>query len=463
MNLMSAIAELVDLKLRDLEATSEPVMAHGFRNILHELSSWDERMIAAARDRQGVARVLEIAAEQLGNPIALMDSSLNLVSAAGDLSSGYESTIWEDVLERRYSPFEFYTRDERDDIEQRLISHGTPQIFKPRRSPGHSNLCALLTVGGKSFGVIGQVDIATAFTPYQIALAGHVRDRLELALAMEVGRYGEDELATLMRGVVTGDTTDPGILRLHLSKLAWCDEPLIVAVFAAPENGDANSLSLQSWVDRVSGLIPDAVFFMCEETLVAVMRKADFPHGEGKDARFVEALAGLDTRCAASAVCEDLDGIRSYYLQARITLGEAKRRNLGRLVAYEDVLTGYIVHSLLEIHEERVICNPHILDLVEKGYKGDVTMGRELVLQLFVYLANGCNNRAAARKLFLHRNTLSYRMQRIESLLNVELDTLDEEAIFALELSCLIALRDGELRLVGDREHRETDIHEDGG
>jgi hypothetical protein len=64
---------------------------------------------------------------------------------------------------------------------------------------------------------------------------------------------------------------------------------------------------------------------------------------------------------------------------------------------------------------------------------------QELLRSLHVYLDCGRNAKAAAQALQVHRNTLQYRLRRIESILGRSLD--DPDTLFALELACRIEAR----------------------
>lgn len=57
----------------------------------------------------------------------------------------------------------------------------------------------------------------------------------------------------------------------------------------------------------------------------------------------------------------------------------------------------------------------------------------DLLRTLGVYLATGCNASRAAETLFLHRNGLLYRLNRIEQLLDVSLG--DTEVTLGLDLA----------------------------
>lgn len=65
----------------------------------------------------------------------------------------------------------------------------------------------------------------------------------------------------------------------------------------------------------------------------------------------------------------------------------------------------------------------------------DEQRSSELVETLRAWLRNDARMTATCRELFIHRNSLSYRLNRIESILNVSLDSLESKA------SCLMALR----------------------
>jgi purine catabolism regulator len=80
-------------------------------------------------------------------------------------------------------------------------------------------------------------------------------------------------------------------------------------------------------------------------------------------------------------------------------------------------------------------------------HRGLVTMARRLLAPLDAdptgtlretlesYLRNAANSRAVCEELFIHRNTLAYRLRRIESLMEIELSDGEVRA------TCLLALR----------------------
>jgi DNA-binding PucR family transcriptional regulator len=77
--------------------------------------------------------------------------------------------------------------------------------------------------------------------------------------------------------------------------------------------------------------------------------------------------------------------------------------------------------------------------LVEPLISHDRERGSDLVKTLRVYLDAGANASEAADRLFLHRNSLLYRLERVRKLTG--LDLKDPEARLALQLGLLATER----------------------
>jgi DNA-binding PucR family transcriptional regulator len=60
--------------------------------------------------------------------------------------------------------------------------------------------------------------------------------------------------------------------------------------------------------------------------------------------------------------------------------------------------------------------------------------GSELLKTLFIYLQQSMNQIHAADALFIHRNTLKYRLARIEELTHIDLDDPEEKLYLSLSL-----------------------------
>jgi DNA-binding PucR family transcriptional regulator len=79
--------------------------------------------------------------------------------------------------------------------------------------------------------------------------------------------------------------------------------------------------------------------------------------------------------------------------------------------------------------------------LIEPLQEHDSTRRSDLVLTLRMYFATGGNASEAADRLFLHRNSMLYRLERIQKLTGFDLK--DDRVALALRLG-LLAIERGE-------------------
>ena len=75
----------------------------------------------------------------------------------------------------------------------------------------------------------------------------------------------------------------------------------------------------------------------------------------------------------------------------------------------------------------------------------DRERGSDLVRTLRVYFATGANTSEAADRLFLHRNSVTYRLARVETLTGIDLK--DPGARLALQLGLLATEDEGRDRI----------------
>ena len=98
------------------------------------------------------------------------------------------------------------------------------------------------------------------------------------------------------------------------------------------------------------------------------------------------------------------------------------------------------IESLLRDLAEGTALEP-FRTLVEPLQEHDRTRRSDLILTLKTYFATGGNASEAADRLFLHRNSMLYRLERIQKLTG--LDLKDHRVALALQLG-LLAIERGE-------------------
>jgi sugar diacid utilization regulator len=154
-----------------------------------------------------------------------------------------------------------------------------------------------------------------------------------------------------------------------------------------------------------------------------------FVNHKSDDAQFEDELKYLasflednEMRCAVSRGFSNPVEMRKHYIQT------LKCLELGSLIDDEEVVfryEDYVVHHILSCCLPQVnlmdFCHPLILELM--GY--DRKNNTDYTLSLYMYIKNGRKKIETANELHIHRNTMSYRVDRIMKILNVDLDNSD--------------------------------------
>lgn len=136
-----------------------------------------------------------------------------------------------------------------------------------------------------------------------------------------------------------------------------------------------------------------------------------------------------------------LTEIRHYYIQAcrAVTLAnEAPKHTPWQpLFLYQEASYGELF-SLCSSHADlRNYIYPPLMDLLEY----DRINGTHLMDTLFEYLQHNTNSKETAESMFMHKNTVLYRLNKIKEILQFDLSVGEDVFIIALSIRILIYLR----------------------
>ena len=128
-----------------------------------------------------------------------------------------------------------------------------------------------------------------------------------------------------------------------------------------------------------------------------------------------------------------------------LMLMEARPEKAVRLLLHPEGLKNEGVEKLRRICAERGVRE----EMAERVLRGLLLPeNRELLDTLLCYLKTNCNARAAAEQMYLHVNTLHYRLKKIQAILNRDLGEMDDLFDVMLALKILVFLHSEERDLL---------------
>jgi len=415
----------------------EAVMQTG-NALFASCDAWYNSLLMAVINHKHIDAFLKIAAQMLANPIVVFNNNLSAISSAGSVTAPTKGTNWEIVSIPGFVLDSFYTPQELRRISSH-IAQKSEQILvvNPKNDPAHSSLGILIWIDGKLYGGIGTVDMNGPFTDGQKEIFVIVSQVLKLyfqnhSIYMQIAEDKANWLNSLLDGVdIPAD-----IVSNYLYRYQWSlDDHFCIVTFSASTDLNIPIISLLD-IEQINAIFPEALVSVHDEHVVMVIRCVDKKQPHGKKKQQLEQFLKKDIilHCGISMVFNNFLHLRYYYTQSKFAAAQCKPPLSPAICLYEDYQADHVLQTLSLKADLRCFCHPGILSLWETGNE----LQRDMVNCLYHYFLNGRNISAAAEAIHVHRNTLIYRLSKMEEILNIDIKQPSAKQAFLFIISCLI-------------------------
>ena len=129
-----------------------------------------------------------------------------------------------------------------------------------------------------------------------------------------------------------------------------------------------------------------------------------------------------------SSIVENLKDLARAYKEARISLEVGKVFDIEQpVMSYENLGIGRLIYQL-----PTTLCEIFLGEVFKKGSLE--SLDRETLMTVQSFFENNLNVSETSRKLFVHRNTLVYRLEKIRKLTGLDLREFDHAVTFKVAL-----------------------------
>lgn len=210
-------------------------------------------------------------------------------------------------------------------------------------------------------------------------------------------------------------------VKSNLSQLRWdkSDNYRVVLISLPPECRNISHY-LYNYEHVFS-----ASYFNCialhYEDLICILLRGDACNITSQQLETLESTLELDYgRCGIGTVFCDFS-LMAYQVNLTILTMHTNVEG-NRILYYSDILFEHVIKSVNSIVPLQAICHSEAVRL----HKYDLENGTEHLSTLETYIK--CNNSPlkAAKKMFIHKNTMTYRLKSIEKIVNLDLNDPDE-------------------------------------
>ena len=389
--------------VRDLSDAS--VLINRLMALLANYSDWEARLRHAA-GRKDLQEIVDIATEKLNNPVLLFDMDSSVLAMSSMFLDDDRNAFWNSCRETRRVPIGYSAQTLKLESGEFASWTQEPTVFN---TPAGSKSI------GNFIGVDGQITAGFAvheadnpIRPGDLYLVRIIEGFIQGSLSS----LGEDAaqrtliqpIQDILAGVEYADNV------LNMLRLP-CAAPWRLLIVDNPAHREGDPMYRQLLLPRLRRLVPGSVSMEYDSHVVVIAGLDDI------DA-LIQLINGNMDRLWFS-VClslpfDDLRHLHARYRQAAFMLSRCHGQP--GLYRGEDYALPYL--ASLNPGEGQALIHPLLAAL--KAH--DAQKNSELYHTLFQYLVNERSIQKGAAAMHVHKNTYSYRLERIKELSSIDLE-----------------------------------------
>ncbi|WP_242634669.1 PucR family transcriptional regulator [Bacillus timonensis] len=420
-------------------------------NILQRTEEVHNALISLVLENESVQVIANKISSLVGNPIIIEDARLNHISMSQNIIDKEKNNKF---IEERLSPI-FKEKIAYTDFYKNVLSSKTKETLElPLKSNIHVNTITVPILSNKMvYGFISVIAMNKKVSQFDLIILEHATTTLALQFMKQIihERTLRTRTVSMINDLVNGRFGSDLVKEFYLNHNDWI-KPVVMAVVEL--GGDTIIEESYDWDTSTEQLTEkikyhllnhfDNVFVGRSETSTLYVlaffqvsmvssaastlgKELDFILSECKHQELIHSyFAGV------GSTQNDLQQVGKSFNEALSAKSIAKSFQMkGPIVLYQDLGIHRIISMVHHREELSNFCNDFLADLVTHDNQNNDVL-RET---LYVYLQNGGNAHETAKRMFVHPNTIAYRLKKIQSVIKRDINSWEVRFtyLFALE------------------------------
>jgi len=394
-------------------------------------------LISCAIRAQDINPIMNLAASKLGNPLILLDENFKVLSYSNVFS--INDPLWTQNIQQGYCNYEFVTTVSEMEVVKNATLTLEPTVVTCSDS-ALRKLSSKILCNGHLAGTVLMLETEMPISPKHMELlpviSAAIGDTIQryLTYLLPNNTLHQKLLYDLLIGA-SSEEIAPQIVGLKFS-------PYLCALCVQHTQRLGEPYLKEQVAEKMVKLLPDTRFTFHEGGIAALVSLGDQCRLSGEQIAVLDDFSQKEhLRIGISNTFFHIDNFAKYYVQARQTLKILRHLQTGKNVGCYEKFSFYdLLNSVENLKSLEDYCHPALIILREY----DHTNNTEFCYTLYAYLECACSLKLAAEKLFIHRNSLTYRLERIQKLTQVDLT--DGNIRFLLSMSYRIDYFCGEIK-----------------
>lgn len=403
--------------------------------IFHKYNKWETDVKTAIASNQPLPVLGRLTEPIFNNPVGLYDHGFRcffLVVNPDHYPNPYEN---QEFSGGTYLPGEDIELLKYDEAYIDSVNQKGPTIFPADQYGYRSLYMNIFSENDRCIARIVVDEISHKFTLGEFSLIAIFADFIKLALQsnglfdFRVNTYTAEVLEKMLSHVYVEEERITTVLQ----QAGWdCfDDYFCFVVY--PSEFDLSTMHLNFIATSLSTACPSAKYIVFNEKIIFIINLTVTEKSQDEAFHlFLPMLRDQMLKSSISTVFSDFKNLYYYYKQCNIAMSLGKKQFSTRwYYKFEDSMLDYVIECSIWKFIPEALYPEGLLRLIAH----DHLRGTDYTMILRTYLENNMSPTATLKKLYMHRNTFAYRLEKLREILDMDLEDPD------VRLSLLLALK----------------------
>lgn len=376
-------------------------------------------------DGKDIKYIVDLGCKILKNPILLTDSSLKLIAYGYYDKEGVDDKLWNELILKGYCSYEFICKFKENKIPYKINNFKNPIVLNKEFSKKIRRAIGSVKFEGKVMAYIAVLEYNNKFTDEDIEMIQLICEAISTELKKDNRIFSNRGLIyeSLFFELIQGNINDDILLSDRMKAIGWNIGKRNILITIDLDKIDKEN----DYIDYIRAYIEDifngAKSIYHENHLVFLIdcEKCKYENEIIKLESFIKEnnlIAGISTEFSSLVLLKK----KFHESQRAIEIGKKLYKDFN-LYNYEKLK----LYDLLKAAGEKMnlmdFCPIQLIKLTNYDKKHNT----DYMDTLKTYLYCNKNKSETAKKLFIHRNTLNYRINKIKEITNMEIEDFKEQ------------------------------------
>jgi sugar diacid utilization regulator len=379
----------------------------------------------------GLKDLMNIGSEFIDNPVILLDSSFSVLEYSKNIP--ISDDIWTRNINRGYCSYEFISYVQKQKEIRGSTLSSDPFVFKCIASP-YIKYVSKIVLDCRLVGYLVLLECNANVRSEHLSLLKILNNAIAEELRSNLfyrttkGNNYENLIYDLLEDTIKDENV--ALEKMRNSNCTFSRNLFLVTIDLSNYKQISPNQPLKNYLDSI---FINSRFIYYKEDIVILLDSRD--NTKNLDSVLKQNLGFLTVNNLSIGISDrfsKLTDIRKSYNQCKTVIDLSKQLNIsGIIFKYNDYKFYSLIDSIANNNSEfsNEYCHSSVLKLLEY----DSNNHTDYYKILKVYLQNNQNTNLTSEKLFIHRNTLNYKLNKIKDILGVDLK--DSEDIFKIYYS----------------------------